>query len=313
MLAASRVSSSVDISKSCFRGSGAIYQTDRLTLGRARINVEGSPEVIEKVVYKENENSLNTIHELQGRLKEALIRSVLLSTQVKYLSKKLETQTGQLSSHKVFENNFAFDNQRLKSEISRLTQLMADKEREIQFVREAEIRKSAIQTGELTVRMGLLTKENQRLQNAQIEKIGQMNNLNADLHKERQQRATLTLAQSTQSRLAELERLVQDKDRQIYGMKVSHSSALVEKEAIYTATMTKLSAAEHNIKLTEDRSKQITASNNETTSLKDLVSSLRSELNQRSNQVISLEKLNAEVSIFYPARVSAASDIEDYC
>lgn len=292
------MSSSVDLSKSLFRGSGAMYQTDRLTLGRSKFTVQGTPQVIEKVVYKDNENSLKTIQDLQERLKEALLRSVLLSTQVNYLQKKLERQSSQANSQKVFENNFAFDNQRLKAEVTRLSQLMADKDREIQFVREAEIRKSAIHTGELTVRLGILTKENQRLQNAQLEKISQMNNLNSDLHKERQQRSTLSLAQSSQARLADLERLVQEKDRQIYELKVSHGSEMSSKEAAIRSITEKLTTAEHNLRQKDSIVKDMSASSSETANLKDVVASLRSELNRRTSQVASLESKKQEVRVW---------------
>lgn len=292
------MSSSVDLSKSLFRGSGAMYQTDRLTLGRSKFTVQETPQVIEKVVYKDNENSLKTIQDLQERLKEALLRSVLLSTQVNYLQKKLERQSSQANSQKVFENNFAFDNQRLKAEVTRLSQLMADKDREIQFVREAEIRKSAIHTGELTVRLGILTKENQRLQNAQLEKISQMNNLNSDLHKERQQRSTLSLAQSSQARLADLERLVQEKDRQIYELKVSHGSEMSSKEAAIRSITEKLTTAEHNLRQKDSIVKDMSASSSETANLKDVVASLRSELNRRTSQVASLESKKQEVRVW---------------
>lgn len=205
----------IDLSQSMFRGSGALYQTDRLTTGRTKapIVIAGQDQVIEKIVHVQDETALRAVDELKGRLREACLRLVLLSMDNRKLAGMLAIK--QRNSAEVFENQLAFDNEQLKTEVSRLNQCLSDKEKEIQYVKEAEIRKSAIQSGDLTMRLQVAAQENKRLQDANVLRISQINEINSEMVKVKREATLLTsqLAQSSNS--GQLETLLAERDVKI--------------------------------------------------------------------------------------------------
>ena len=211
----------IDLSKSNFRGSGALYQADRLTLGRSKtIQVLGTgTNVIEKVVYKESEGSTQIIDDLKNRLKEALLRLLVVSADHKRLMSKADLHTpGQ--NQKPFDHSSTFEMQSIKSELYRLNQMMADKDKEILTIKQTETRKSAIQSGELTIRLSMLNKENNRLQAAHLDKINQLAHANAELHRLREVTVNNNGPRITfDPRMQELERVVFTKDQEIEGLR----------------------------------------------------------------------------------------------
>lgn len=198
----------IDLSQSLFRGSGAIYQTDRLTVGRTRgpMIIAGKDQVIEKVVYKTDDSAQATIDDLGRRLKDACMRLVLISIENKKLTKQMIFM--QQSKTEVFESQQSYENEQLKNEVGRLKQLIVDKEKEIQFVKEAEIRKSAIQSGDLIMRLKLTSEENTRLQNANVLRITQINQINSEVSKAKQEASALA-TQMTHSTNSEQLKIIQ--------------------------------------------------------------------------------------------------------
>jgi hypothetical protein len=216
--------SAIDLSKSGFRGSGALYQSDRLTVGRSKTPqlVGIQTALVEKVIYKESETSAAVIADLRNKLKESLLRLLVVSADHKRLTTKVNSPPMQLAHQRVFENEVAMECQSLKVEISRLHQLLADKDKEVQFVREAETRKSAVQTGELTVRLSILNKENHKLQAANLDRISQLSIANAEINKLREELTVKATTQSltvTDSRTRELESLVIQKEQEIESLR----------------------------------------------------------------------------------------------
>lgn len=290
-----------------------MYQTDRLTLGRSPSRFsEGQSQVLEKVVYKEDEQSQMVIGDLRARLDEALLRIVLMSIEVKALKLQAHKTKNQPQSFKVFENALVYENQTLKAEVERLHQMLKDKEKEILFVRDAEIRKSAIQTGEMSVRLGVLTKENQRLQNSQIEKINQLNNLSAQYHKLNQDRVTQLDHSTCQKKILELQQTVAQKEKEIYDLKVNYSKEITSKEEKLSLILNKLNQTELSIKKsdeTEAKSHEmkqiIMVKDKELYDMKvnhskecnmkdDTISSLRAKLTQSELNLKRLEESNAK-------------------
>jgi hypothetical protein len=182
---------SLDLSQSVFRGSGALYQSDRLTLGRTKspLVIPGKQQVIEKVVYVQDDKS-EQLAGLQGRLEDALMRLVLAAVERDKLARQLAAHSQQRAN--VFEHGERLEAQQLKVEVERLRQLLLDKEKEVLFVKEAEVRKSAIQSGDMALRLKLVTEENKRMQNANNDRITQINYLVAENCKVKDQVAVLT-------------------------------------------------------------------------------------------------------------------------
>jgi hypothetical protein len=273
-----------------------MYQTDRLTLGRnlSRFG-DAQPQVIEKVVYKEDEQSQALVVDLRARLEEALLRIVLLSIEAKSLKQRAQKVSSQTQGFKVFENSMMYENQTLKGEVERLSQMMRDKEKEIQFVRDSEIRKSAIQTGEMTIRLGVLTKENQRLQNSQIEKINQLNNLGGQIHKLQQEKRPDIDQSFYQKQIAELKQTVSLKEREIYELKVNHSKEITSKEGTITSLLSKLDKFEHDLKRADEINFRSQSDSLEISRLKNAVGTLQIEIDNKTEKVLKLEQQHRAV------------------
>lgn len=268
-----------------------MYQADRLTIGRSPTRFsEGQSQVIEKVVYKEDDRSLALATDLRNRLQEVLLQNVLMSIEVKALRKRAEKTTTQSSSFKVFENAMMYENQSLKTEVSRLNQMLADKEKEVFFVRDSEIRKSAIQTGEMSVRLGVLLKENQRLQNAQIEKINHLNQVSTQLHKVQHEKRVEGEGISNQSRIAELQKLVSQKDRELYELKQSSAKEISSRDSSIAALIAKLGQTEQEMKRATENLTMKQTDSLEISRLKSTIGSLQQELDAKASKIERLEQ-----------------------
>lgn len=216
----------LDLSQSVFRGSGALFQTDRLTLGRSKspLVLPGKQQVIEKVVYVQGDEK--QLGEVQAKLDEAMIRLVLTAIERDKLARQLTVMAQQRAG--VFDHGERVEAQQLKTEVSRLRQLLTDKEKEIQFVKEAEIRKSAIQSGDLTLRLRLVVEENKRMQENNENRIGQIGALTAENAKLKDQIAALVVQTKSTSQSDIDQREIQLKNNEMKALRELISN--IEKE-----------------------------------------------------------------------------------
>jgi hypothetical protein len=223
--------SAIDLSQSMFRGSGALYQTDRLTLGRTKgtVVIPGKDQVIEKLVYVKDEGSAEDRAALQSRLDEALVRLLLTNVEREKLARELNSAKQEKAG--VFYHDSSFEVQQLKTEIDRMRQLLQDQEREIKYVKEAEIRKSALQSGDLSLRLQLVAEENKRLQSANNLRISQINVLTAEVQKVRDQETDTSEKSNLKAQLDQLQKELQLKTNEIKSLRDLVSNFEKEKAA----------------------------------------------------------------------------------
>jgi hypothetical protein len=217
--------SKTDLSRSSFRGSGSQFRTDRLLLGKGPFGMVPGQEaqIVEKIVHVEDERTKQLNADLRSRLNEALMRLLIVSADNQRMSKKMvELQHG---GRNAFDNQLLFDNNAFKAEITRLQQLLKDKEKEIEFVRDSEVRKSAVQSGDLSMRLALLTKENKRLQEAQMDKINRINGTILEISNLKEDYNRNVSSLTNDPRIHEMERLLKSKDQEIAQFKDRLNSA----------------------------------------------------------------------------------------
>lgn len=212
--------SKTDLSRSSFRGSGSQFRTDRLLLGKGPFNtfVQGQEQVmVEKVLYEDNPETKAKMSELSAKLNESLLRLVILGADNERMTQTL--RKGLKSDAKIFENKANYDLQTQLSENQRLRQMLEDKEREVAFVREAEIRKSAIQSGDLSSRLALVNQENKRLQAMNLDRIDQINTLKLENSRIREESTRKLIEVSSDPRVLEMESLLKEKESQLAALR----------------------------------------------------------------------------------------------
>jgi hypothetical protein len=212
--------SKTDLSRSSFRGSGSQFRTDRLLLGKGPFNtfVQGQEQVmVEKVLYEDNPETKAKMGELSAKLNESLLRLVILGADNERMTQTL--RKGLKSDAKIFENKANYDLQTQLSENQRLRQMLEDKEREVAFVREAEIRKSAIQSGDLSSRLALVNQENKRLQAMNLDRIDQINTLKLENSRIREESTRKLIEVSSDPRVLEMESLLKEKESQLAALR----------------------------------------------------------------------------------------------
>ena len=137
----------IDITGGLFRGSGAMFQTDRLTIGRTgnKYLVKGADQVVEKVVFKEDKQSQERVTFLEAQLREIVFKYALVSAECERLTLRgsvMPNHTDAESTIRSFQN------------------LLADREAELVTLRSAKTHESS----DSSVRIAILAQENQRLQ-----------------------------------------------------------------------------------------------------------------------------------------------------
>jgi hypothetical protein len=212
--------SKTDLSRSSFRGSGSQFRTDRLLLGKGPFNsiVQGQEQVIvEKVLYEDNPDTKAKMGDLSSKLNESLLRLVILGADNERMNQALRKAIN--SDARLFENKANYDLQMQLSENQRLRQMLEDKEREVSFVREAEIRKSAIQSGDLSSRLALVNQENKRLQAMNLDRIDQINTLKLEISRVREESTRKLIEISSDPRVLEMESLVKEQERELVSLR----------------------------------------------------------------------------------------------
>lgn len=112
------------------RGSGAKYQSDRLSLGRtirAISQEQGPKQVIEKVVYKEDEELRKKYKDLKQKLNESLMRLIVIGADNERLNNRLRN----LGENPLFQNNAVSESGKLLGQIAHLERLVREKDSEI--------------------------------------------------------------------------------------------------------------------------------------------------------------------------------------
>ena len=137
----------IDISGGLFRGSGAMFQTDRLTIGRTgnKYLVKGADQVVEKVIFKENKEAEQKVAFLEAQVRQLLLKLTLVSAECQRLAQKPSIASTDPNAH---------------LQINRLHDLLRDKEAELLMLRSAKQHESS----DSTVRIAILAQENERLQ-----------------------------------------------------------------------------------------------------------------------------------------------------
>lgn len=224
----------IDLSQSMFRGSGALYQSDRLSLGRSKspMTIPGKEQVIEKVVHVVDNSSAERLLVVESRLEEALLRLVLANVERDRLARKVA-----VNQRSAFEGPERLENRQLQAEVARLRELIKDKEREAKSLREAEIRASAVQTGDLVQRLQVVAQENRRLQQANNDRIIQVNTLTTQLVQTREALAKHESQTQDQSQVDGLQKELQFKSNEIKSLRGLVAS--LEKEKSTSATSQK--------------------------------------------------------------------------
>lgn len=137
----------IDLSGGLFRGSGAMFQTDRLTIGRTgnKYLIKGADQVVEKVVFKEDAQSQQRVAFLEGQLRELLFKYALVSAECERLTQKPSSIGLSKDSD---------------STIKSLQTLLAERDAELITLRSAKTH----ELSDTSVRIAILAQENQRLQ-----------------------------------------------------------------------------------------------------------------------------------------------------
>jgi chromosome segregation ATPase len=137
----------IDLSGGLFRGSGAMFQSDRLTIGRTgnRYLVKGVEQVVEKVIYKENKEAEERVAFLEEQIRLLLFKYALVSAECKRLSLQPPGSGSNLDA---------------EYQIRKLHELLKDREAELFTFKSSKTHESS----DASVRMAILSQENQRLQ-----------------------------------------------------------------------------------------------------------------------------------------------------
>jgi hypothetical protein len=269
-----------DLKKSNFRGSGAIYQTDRLTLGRSpnKLILEGKKEIVERIVYKENDEANRMANELSGRLKESLLRLVVVGAENERLNKRIARGASQNS---VFQSQASYDINQLMCEVQRLNQLLVEKDKEIKIVKDAEFRKSAMQSGDILLRLNIISEENKRLQQLNHQKSIELSALTGEVVKVKEEAAKTIQNLANDPRVADMKQQIYSKDLEI--------RSLNEKLSQFERTQTLVFQKDQELKALQDKYAQAERSN---------VSIIQQKTSELLNKTTHAEDLNKRLLEF---------------
>ena len=207
-----------DLSKSNFRGSGAIYQTDRLTVGRSpnKFLLEGKQQIVEKVIYKDNEETVKRADILSTKLKESMLRLLVVSAEHERMAKQLNDSVNQAG---VFQTQTTYNNQKTKSELQRVTQLLKEKEKELHAMRTTESNKPGAEQRDLTLRLKIMGEENKRLQTLITQRSMEVATLNSQVLEVREHPLKISNNHSSDLEVSILRRQLGERGQEIENYK----------------------------------------------------------------------------------------------